>query len=1428
MKRRKGLLRRAIPWALTAIAVAIAVGLVLRAVSSRDIVAEARALRLGDPAAGRGRDPVASLELLEPLIEQDPGNTDALLEQARAWADLRGWDKAIAALEQAADAAPTIQQRIEAKIMAMNFLALADRYEEAVSVGEQIVSLQPENRVHALRLGRIYYMGSQDAQAAAQLRFSSPGEVRRSDEATKKRLEAAITDIWGEPDIPALVAQLTPGADAVLRDEIADEITTARRRFLLAEQTLGGYRTFGGFDPLVAVTWAQVLLRTGRLFEAHLEAAVALREPSLNSGQTKDFLEVQALCAIAIGDHAQAAALYERIILAYEADRSVRTPAVFLWSHYEQRVLAEDWDWILANVDGDIAHRGDDAVLHWAKAAALDAKGRGEEAERELSEPFASVSMGARGFAPPSLRLFPERRRSIAMLAYKLYTESGDRRAGAALDAVLAGIPGDREALELRSELFAQTGRDEAAMQDAFALLTSDRRDRGDFDRWYAAADALSEARFGSTLAERASAKVDESVDWLRSQTDASVTTFQTLGARKPGSRAEVRPDQLFFAQDPALTWAISLELVDRDLIERARNELRKLTDAFPQVQEFRLALGRLLVREGQFDFAAAEFERLLDDVPGDNLALELAMRAEIALGHRDAAARLVSRMILLDPVGVGALRYGLRLIQRDHADQAQKLVERIARWTDFGQRTDFLFLAARASLAQGKLDDVEAILATLSAQYPDAFEVGMLALDLGLARQQTGLVDAAVASLKPITASLFPDQMARLSSRLREHGLYDQLVRVFDDQIVPLPATKQALPDVAAAWLALGRPEKADEALSHLPVTRDTLVDRFVLGALQGRADEACRRLRLDPGPAELASTVDLLLACGQALMELDALRDATPLARLKALGADKDLGPAQLELLDGLLRLLPSLGRLEDVAPAAVVDSPRTSYPLAGADLEKFVALARSDRVAARRLGEDIMGLLLMGDRPLWARTTRELAQHALTLQPALSQPARTLARRALDEGRPRDALALLQPLLLTEAPDPDDLRLFLRASADFGHPEWGVALALFFDGQPQPMAILAEALRTWGHADEARGLFERALGIDPALREARIGLVGALSDLRETDELVSRIKGWTADLPEDPELFAACADALAALPRPDAGALALMEWAWRRSDGLLGLGEALARAEASDPAAAGPVLEELLARVDAHPLVGDEDDASVRLSMLLLRAARTARSVQLPKLARKLNEAALRTTPGAVQLYRELAFLELDEGRLEEARSYLEVLSFVDVNDREAAMALANLDFQQLGQPVRAAEIVRRTFTSNPPPEMTEILAAEAWLLGRPTDALNDFYSIGSSPLITPDTYWTVARIAFAAGQDDVARSLFDLFLARSGEDDGRRARAEYLKGRARQTAGAPASSPASSPAAEAADAEPVESPAPATPAAGTPDAASPANG
>ena len=122
---------------------------------------------------------------------------------------------------------------------------------------------------------------------------------------------------------------------------------------------------------------------------------------------------------------------------------------------------------------------------------------------------------------------------------------------------------------------------------------------------------------------------------------------------------------------------------------------------------------------------------------------------------------------------------------------------------------------------------------------------VALLALDIGFASDQPGIVDAAVGRIRPLAPGLLPDQMAAIAQRLRAGGRMDALVEVFDEDVASLPSAKSVLRDVAAAHKALGQLDRAEELLTRLDDS-ESLLDRFLLLAMQGREHEMDHVLRV------------------------------------------------------------------------------------------------------------------------------------------------------------------------------------------------------------------------------------------------------------------------------------------------------------------------------------------------------------------------------------------------------------------------------------------------------------------------------------------------------------------------------------------------------------------------------------------------------
>ncbi|GJM20160.1 MAG: hypothetical protein DHS20C15_00750 [Planctomycetota bacterium] len=1376
-RRRRRRIGFWLPWIVAALLVGSVTLLVRRAslATADDLVARAIEVRRGDPLNGLPTDPRSSLEILRAVLDQHPDHFEALMQSAQAYADLTDHASAVAALDHASRVASTDMQGIRARRAAVGYLTTAGRHDEAVAKSAEIVELQPNNLAHQLSLGLAQYNGSTATQAALLRRFVG-GEKTDADLEIEQLVESYVTDLWGEPDPDALLDELAPDADPTLRLTLREELTAARRRFLEASQTLAGYRDYAAFDQRLAEGYCEILLRSGRLFEAHLEASMALRHPKMPKAAERHFLEVLAAVEDAVGEHGLAADRYEDIALQFLKTRPVAPPRYIDWM-LEQRVKGEQWELLLEELPRYRTWTRATEMLDWAEAASLAALGDHDGARDAIRDPATIVSLGAR--LPPSLRAFPERRRAILLLAHELYAEVGDNRGLVALDALLAERPDDLPARRLRIEQLLAAGLVDAARDDAYALLTVNSRDIDDFALWLDISNRLNQAHYGNDLQERAKRIVAGDLATRAAYLEAQFKRSQVdrqLGRSEVSAPVGVTGLQ----NNPALAYeVIQARLAEGDLVQ-ARVECRQLSESHPQVQMFRFLLARLLVREGQFEPASVEFRELLKAVPSDGEALELAMRVELALGRHEAAGTLVNEMILADPRGVGAVRYGLRLLDEGRPEAASRLVERLLSEHDHRPGLDVWLLAARAFLARGDIEAATNILVPLATTHPDSDDVALLGLELGLAADIEGLVEAAADRLVFLTPGLFPNQLERLTSSLLEAERPELLLQLFDETTRAQPSVRSALRPLAAAAKALGHVDEASDLLARVE-DEASVRDRFLLLSLDGRGDEASHRLRLSVHQTERRNELELCDMVGQALRGQRALGDAVPIARLRDLGVDVEFGARRMELFDALLRLLPVIDNLEDVLPRKVLGAPEETYPTAGEDIAAWIKLARKQPARAKQLGHSLLLMVLAADRPFWATESRFLARYALETLPSLITPTITLARRTLDAGAPDEALAVLVPLLDARPDDVELLELALRAGQALDRDAWGLALVAHAEPTPAVRRLLADALRERGLYDSADEIYVELLAKDPADKQALSGRLDLLSRTRHQAEVGRLVRTILEEHPLDDALRGECLDALAHLTQLVGDTLELADELAAAHPEHLPLQATVARAASDDPERLAALLDGLLEQLEANPISPVDPRARER-SLVLRQAAIIAQRAGFNEAfdrTRRLYEHALLLQPGAIEHFRELAYLDLEQGNLISARRFLEVLTFVEPSEKKAVLSLARLLFEQIGQPHQAAAFVQGAYQNNMPPEAVEVLAADAYLSGRGEDALTYFQRVAKSPLLTEDTYLTVGRIAYAAGLDESAAKVFDLFLLRAPDDHPARARVEAMR-------------------------------------------------
>jgi len=1380
MARKRGPLRRLIPWLLLLLLGLCVTFFVRTATEDASVVQTAHELRLGDRENDVEPDPFGAIELLLALLERDPDHFAAHEEIARAYQQIRAFEKTIEHLEQALANAPDEPKRLRTLRQLITAHTAVGEYEEATVYGERIIELQPDDLLRKLQLGDTHYRGSVAAQRELVSRYL--GNYRTQEDVELEELiEAYVTS--RRPDLEATELASRLVVDSQRRTHAAELMLAARDRFALARQSIAPlYYGLEGFDLSIATSYVSLLVRSGRYYEAMLEIRTALREPSAQiSGARRVLLERMAECSTAVGDWAGAADAHEEIIESMLADHLPRIPPMMVAALYEARIRAGQWDWIERAAPEDVERFYNDVYIQYAIAAAQTARGQWKKAFETILEPYTTIALGRELTMPSSVRMHPQRRKDVVQLALELFERKGDRRTHDALNYLVTSFPDDTSLRLALVDAELDANNLEAAAIEAQRLLTDDRRDRGDFDRWLSISDRLSEQRFGAGLAERAADKIAGAKrfrEQLRTMRRERERITGDRVVQHVGPRAAV---DLSTPDDPAL-WFTTIEalLEEGDAVE-ARLQLRKLASEFPEVNEFRFRLGRLLVRDGLLEAALEEFLVLLDKLPQDSEVLDLAMRTMRALDREEEAARLVSELVLADPLGLGAVRYGHELLDKGRPAEAQRLVERLVRWTDIAS-LDISMLSARAHLAMGDHEAAESILTALINQHPDSVDVITLALELGLEADKGGLRATAIAALDRVAAELFPEQMREIADLLVAAGEHERLLDVIDERIRYLPVAKSTLRTLAEAAKALGRLDETHELLTHMDeVDGYAPLDRFLLLSMQGDTQDAAHRVRLESSHTVLGDLSGLCLTVADALAGREVLLDADPGGRVADLAAPLELDEVALDLLDAALRVAPSLEDLDEVLPPEVVTAPREVYGSAGPDVERLVALGRDEVLEARTVWRMLLHMILTGDRSFWGRERTFLAESLRERVPDLAFPTRMLARDRLRAGDAEAALAMLFPLISADEPDPEALRMFTVAARLMGHPEWGVAVtAELREQSDEALLLIADLMRGEGLHGIAQGLYEDLLERAPDHPRALEGIVQVTRARRDDDAMIQAVRRSIEVHPDDAELMRTCANAIALVRAPGENVVHLLATLFERDPDNNLLGEALARAQRDDPEAMRATLETMVERARDAPLAGeDPEDARTRVGNLT-RAARTARDAGFFDLAEAFNDVALLIDPAGIDQYRELALVARERGDARTMRRYLEAVNVLEPSDRESAMTLARLLFDEFGEPVEGAAVIRRSFpTGATPAEALVILAGELFLKGRPEAAIQIFYRIQDAPTIPEMVFLEIGQIAYASGEDELARQLFDHVLDNAPPSHPRLPRLRYLR-------------------------------------------------
>jgi tetratricopeptide (TPR) repeat protein len=1364
MVSRRRRLRRTLPTLLAGVFVVLVGLFVYRAVrtESADIISTAAEIRKGDPLNGIKKNPTAAINMLERVLDREPENYDATLEAALAWGALQNYDTATELLEHAAalgSAKGDLLLQIKPLKLGVNFFIGEGEFDKAVEWAQAIAALQPKSKMHVLGHGLAQYNSSLAVQEIVLERLIPKG-LSNEDKGTghAQAIETYVSDLWGSPDVEALLDILTPATNASFRAETKSLLVDARDRFLNAAQIFSVYPDAPRFDPAAADGYIDLLRRSGRIYDAHLEAAISLRQPRINQNLRRSMLESQAQCLVVLEEFGGAADLYGQIVNEAQ-DLGVPVPPVYIHALIENQVWAEEWDWILDNYSNFAQRLNNDIFLQYAHARALQATGQLEAATEQIGQAFSMVSLGTR--MPASILGFPHRRRSILLLSYELYDAAGNTTALTALDSLINHFPNDVEGLEARIRVQLSRDRFEPAMDDAFELLTENRRNPENFQQWLDIANELSLQRYSLTLEERALDLIEfdlkDSSDSDSSEPEATSGTLPKL-ATKSG----VNPKATYLPTNPALAWTVIRERIPYGQLERARNDLRHLTEMYPHVQEFRFQLGKLLLREGLLESAIAEFQQVLQLVPSDTEALDLTTRLEFALNNSKAAADLLNKMILADPLGVGAERYAQQLLASGRAADANQLFKRLFRWEGFEPGRNLFIMSARAFLALGDIERATALLIMLSKQYPYNEDVALLGLEIGLQTKNSDLIASAIVHIQPLVSGLLPDQVSHLSTTLLESGYNQELLDTFPENIRDLPVLESALRPLAEAAKALGDVDLTDQLLKQLN-DEESLRDRFLLLSFDNRIREASRRLRLSSATKKQPD-LELCLLAAASMTGFQTMYDMTPVSTLRAMGLDHELSPASLELLDAVLRIAPNAGDLSEVIPPEVITAPHATYPNAGADVTALLEELKKDPERTAGTMRSITLLMLASDRPVWSREGRLLGQQIHEHIPGLQVISRHLAQQALRAGRHAEALEFVKQLLDPANPDPQVLQMFMEAAQAIGHDEWGLALALDAKLNDDARLVLAEALLEREFLKEGLPHFLTYLKNHPEDVRAISGVIQTMAALDKTAGTVEWIRKALTAHPHDESLAHDCIDSLSLLSNLNEEAFQQLQTLGAENPGNVNAYGPLARHYAKNG-----LTDHLIFLIDVFSEQLQETQAEFWSEQAMSEAAaaralaRIAHEFDLNDKARLLNNLALQWEPGSVELFRDLAAIELVEGNLEAARRYLEAVSIIQPNDRESPLALARLLFEQAGQPHVAADVIRQSYGQQLMPlAAVEVLAAELYLRGKPEEALQIFHEVRHHPQVTTNTLLTVARIAYAAGLDEEAIAIFNQFL------------------------------------------------------------------
>lgn len=816
---------------------------------------------------------------------------------------------------------------------------------------------------------------------------------------------------------------------------------------------------------------------------------------------------------------------------------------------------------------------------------------------------------------------------------------------------------------QLIAEFATVTLADAAAMADLQATVANAHAAEGDFDLARQAVDRALAAAPQSEAALLVQARIEATTG----NRPAALAVLDRLLVAQPGSPAgwALKGTVLALADDQqdeaiaALRQSLALKsdqiaprttlitlYFQRDQIDAATQEVALLQAQAPRQLNTLFYGAQLAYATAEHSRARALYQSILRLLPDNPAVLIGAAKNEIALNALPQAEAMAAKAVALSPTDKAARHVLAQALLRQ--GQPPKAIATLLPLID-GQNpaADTLALAAEAYGLDGNARAADALYARLDKAHPADPRLRTLLVGARFGKATDERVYRELQAIADDDKGTSADRAiidARMAAKAFEPALraIDTLQRKQPDSPTPHRLRAQVL---AQQNKLSGARQAFEQALRKAPTDFDSLLGLAALDALDGKPDDATKRLenllKTQPGRAQA------LIALAELAASLDKPRAEVTAYLDRAVKADPSDAQAWLALIDHHLRhgalrpalssaqnalaalpknidLLGRLGRLQ--LRAADTDQALSTYA-------KIIGL--QPRMATGFLGQaevqtaagNLPEASRSVDRAL-EREPRHLAARALAVRLALQQgqlkPALGIARSvqnqrpneaigysleaevALRQGQWDTANALLRKALGLAQPGDVPIRLHQMLSQR-GHAADAEAMAAaWLKRQPDDRAFLVylgDAAQQQGQAALAEQRY-RAVLAQQADHVVALNNLAMLLARQHQPGAVTMAERALKVAPEQPALLDTLAQALAANNQLDE-AVEVQKSAVALAPSMLALRLSLVRLQlqAGDKAGAKANLQRLAA-ANSRLSADDRHETSVLLHQLTLR--------------------------------------------------------------------------------------------------------------------------------------------------------------------------------------------------------------------------------